>query len=66
MIDDDTKLLRNRLNEKISDVQKLTNSQADMMNQLMLANQELDINEIEIATMKAQNEQIQNELKAKK
>ena len=36
------------------------------MNQEMVTNQELMTNDLEIATLKLQNEQLQNELKAKK
>ena len=66
MIEDDTRILRNRLDEKISDVQKLTNTQLELMNQEMITNQELMTNDLEIATLKIHNEQLQHELKAKK
>ena len=66
MIEDDTIILRNRLDEKIFDVQKLTNTQLEMMNQAMITNQELMTNDLEISTLKMQNEQLQNELKARK
>ena len=66
MIKDDTRILRNKLDEKISNVQKLTNAQLELMNQAMVTNQELMTNDLEIATLKIQNEQLQNELKAKK
>ena len=66
MIDEDRRILRNKLDEKTSDVQKLTTTQLEMMNQEMITNQELMTNDIEIAAMKMHNEQLQNELKAKK
>ena len=43
-----------RLEERTYDVLKLTNTQLDMMNQLMFANQELNIKCIEIATLKSE------------
>ena len=66
MIEDDTRILRNRLDEKTLDIQNLTNTQLEMMNQAIVTNKELMTNDLEIATVKMQNEQLQNELKAKK
>lgn len=66
MIEDDKSVLINRLEEKTSDVQKLSNMQLDTMNQLMLANHELNGNDINITTLKLQNDQLRNELRAKK
>ena len=51
MVEEDKRTLTNRLEERSSDVQKFTNTQLDMMNQLMLANQELNRKDIEIATL---------------
>lgn len=49
------------------DVQKLTNTnQLDLMNQLMIANQELNRKDIEIATLTSQNEQLRSELRTEK
>ena len=56
MIEDDTKVLRNGLDEKTSDVQKLTNTQLEMMNKAIFTNQELMKNDLEIVTLKIQNE----------
>ena len=53
MIDEEKIKLTNRLEERTSDVQKLTNTQLDMMNQLMLANQELNRKGIEISILKS-------------
>ena len=66
MIKEDKRLLANRLEEKSSDVQKLTNTQLDLMNQLILANQELNKKDIKITTLKSQNDLLQNELKEKR
>ena len=41
MIEDDTRIFRNRLDEKICDLQNLTNNQLELMNQEMITNQEL-------------------------
>lgn len=41
-----------RLEERISDLQNFTNTQLDMMNQLMLANQELKQMDMEIENHK--------------
>ena len=48
MIDENKRTLTNILEERTFDVEKLTNTQLDMMNQLMLANQELNRKDIEI------------------
>ena len=39
MIENDSRVLKNRLDEKTSDVQKLTTTQLEMMNQAMISNQ---------------------------
>ena len=57
-IEDDTRILKNRLDEKISDVQKHINTQLEMMNQAMITNQELMTNDLKIATLKIQNGQL--------
>ena len=41
-------------------MQKLTDTQLDMMNQLMFSNQELNRKDIEIATLKSQDEKLKN------
>lgn len=66
MIEEYKRLLANRLEEKSSNVQKLTNTQINLMNQLMIANQELNRKNIEIATMKSQNDLLSNELRIEK
>ena len=58
MIEDDIRILRNRLDEKTSNIQKLTNTQLELMNQEMVTNQELMRSDLEIATLKIQNEQL--------
>ena len=66
MIEEAKRVLANKLEERLSNVQKLTNTQLDMMNQLMLANQELNRKDIEIVTSNSQSEQLQNEFRSKK
>ena len=66
MIKEEKKILRNILDEKTSDIQNLTNTQLELMNQAMITNQEFMTSDLEIATLKMQNEQLQNELKAEK
>lgn len=51
MIEDDKIVLTNRLEEKTSDVQKLSNMQLDTMNQLMIANHKLNGKDIKITTL---------------
>ena len=58
MIEDDIRILRNRLDEKTYDIKKLTNTQLELMNQEMVTNQELMISDLEIATLKIHNEQL--------
>ena len=55
MIEDDTRILRNKLDEKTSDIQKITNTQLEIM-----------INDVGISTLEMQNKQLQNELKVDK
>ena len=52
MIEDDIRILRNRLDEKTFDTQKLTNTQLELMNQIMVTNQELMTSDLKIATLK--------------
>ena len=58
MVEDDIRILRNRLDEKTSDIQMLTNTQLELMNQAMVTNQELMTSDFETATLKIQNEQL--------
>ena len=52
-----------RLEERISDVQKLKNTQLDLMNQLMLANQKLNHKDVKISNLNSRNDILKNELK---
>lgn len=51
MIEEEKIHLVNRIEEKKLDVQKLANMHLDTMNQLMIANQELNRKEIEIKNL---------------
>ena len=55
-----------RFVERSSYVQKLTNNQLDMMNQLPLTNWELNIKVIKIANMRSQTNQLRDELISEK
>lgn len=50
-VEEDKRKKENRLEERISIVQNLTNTQLDMMNQLVLSNQELNRKHVEIENM---------------
>ena len=63
---EDKRIMETRLEESISNIQKITNTQCDMMNQTMLANQELNINDVEIENMRSQKDLLKKELKIEK
>ena len=50
-IEEDKRIIETRLEERISNVQKLTNIQLDMMNQLMHENQNLNKKDVEIENL---------------
>lgn len=66
MTKEDKRVMATRLEERISDVEKITNTKLDMMNQLMLINQELNHKDVEIANLKSQKDILKNELKTEK
>ena len=66
MIEDDKRILTNRLEEKISEVTRIANMQLETLGQMMIANHELNAKDIEITTLKLQNEQLRNDLKREK
>lgn len=66
MVEVDTRQMDTKIEERSSDVQKLTNNQLDMMNQLLLANQELSRKGMEITNMRSHSDQLRNELRSKK
>ena len=63
MIEDDKRNLANILEEKSIELARISNMQLDTLSQMMNAHHELNVKDIEITTLKLQNEQLQNELK---
>ena len=63
MIEDDKRILTNRLEEKTSEVNRIAHMQLETLNQMMIANHELNGKNIETTTLKLQNEQLRNDLK---
>ena len=66
MLEDDKRNLANRLEEKSIELTKISNIQLDTLNQMMNAHHELNMKDIEISTLRMQNEQLKNELKREK
>lgn len=66
MAEEPKRVMAIRLEERISDVHKLTNTQLDMINQIILANKELNHKDVEITNLKSQKDILNNELKTKK
>ena len=66
MVEEEKRVMVTRLEERISYVQKITNTQLDMINQLMLVNQELNHRDVEIENLNSQKEILRNELKYEK
>ena len=66
MIEDDKRNLANRLEEKSIELARVSNMQLDTLSQMMNAHHELNVKDIEISTLKMQNEQLQNDLRREK
>ena len=66
MLDDDKRNLANSLEEKSIELTKISNMHFDTLSQMMNAHHELKMKDIEISTLRIQNEQLQNELKREK
>ena len=66
MLEDEKRNLANRLEEKSTKLARISNMQMDTLGQLMNLHHELNIKDIEISTLKVQNDQLQNELKREK
>ena len=58
MIEDDKRNLANRLEEKSIELARVSNIQLDTLSQVMNAHHELNVNDIEIYTLKMKNEQL--------
>ena len=52
MIEDDKRILTYRLEEKTLEVNKISHMQLETLNQMMIANHELNGKDIEITTLK--------------
>ena len=66
MIEDDKRNLAKRLEEKSIKLARISNMQLDTLSQMMNAHHELNVKDIEISTLKMQNEQLQNDLRREK
>ena len=66
MIEDDKRNLANRLEEKSIELARVSNMQLDTLSQMMNAHHELNVKDIEISTLKMQNQQLYNDLRREK
>jgi hypothetical protein len=66
MIEDDKRNVSSRLEEKTIEFERISNMQLVSLSQMMNAHHELNMKDIEISTLKMQNEQLQNELRREK
>lgn len=58
MIEEDKRVFANRLEEKSLELTKISNMQLDILSQMMNANYDLNVEDIEITTLKLQNEKL--------
>ena len=66
LLEDDKINLANRLEEKCIELTRISNMQMDTLAQLMNLPHQLNMKDIEISTLRMQNEQLKNELKREK
>ena len=66
MLEYEKRNLANRLEEKSTELTRISNMQLDALIQMMNIHHELNMKDIEISTLKMQNEQLQNDLKREK
>ncbi len=66
ILEEDKRILANRLEEKSEELTKISNQKLITLSQMMNIHHELNVKDIEIATLKLQNEQLQNDLKREK
>ena len=66
ILEEDKRILANRLEEKLEELSKISNQQLDTLSHMMNIHHELNVKDIEITTLKLQNEQLQNDLKREK
>ena len=63
MIEDDKRNLAKKLEEKSTEIARISNMQLDTLSQMMNTHHELNVKDIEITTLKLQNEQLQSDLR---
>ena len=63
MIEDDKRVLTIRLEDKLSEVNMIYHMQLEKLNQVMIANHEINRKDTEIKTLKLQNEELRNDMK---
>ena len=63
MIEEDKRNLEKKLEEKSTELTKISNMQLDTLSQMINAHHELNVKDIEIIALKLQNEQLQNDLR---
>ena len=56
IIEEDKIILANRLEEKLQELSKISNQQLDTLSQMMNIHHELNVKDIEITTLKLQND----------
>ena len=56
MLEEDIRILENRLEEKLEEISKISNQQLDTLGQMMNIHHELNMKDIEISTLRMQNE----------
>ena len=56
MIEEDKRNLTNKIEEKSTDLAKISNIQLDTLSQMMNTHHELNVQDIEISTLKMQND----------
>ena len=63
MIEEDKRNVSNKLEEKSTELTRISNMQLDTLSQMMNAHHELNVKDIEIIALKLQNEELQNDLR---
>ena len=58
MLEDDKRNLENRLEEKSTELTKISNMQLDTLSQMMNSHHDLNMKDIEISTLRMENEQL--------
>ena len=66
MMEDDKRNLANRLEERSIELARTSNMHLDTLNQMMNSHHELNVKDIEITTLRLQNEKLQNDLRREK